>query len=90
MEELQLEDGILTPLHGLPQVHQEERPEGIHVGSEDLGLVELVPVEVVQLVHELDAEAGQLKDAGDGQGGVWGGAWIGGEVGILVSNLSVI
>ena len=75
MEELKFKYGIITPLYGLPQIHQEKSPEGVDVCGEDLGLVELVPVEVVELVHELDAETGELKHAGDGQGAVWVGIW---------------
>ena len=68
MEHLKLLDDIVLHSHGLPQVDQEERPEGIDVCCEDVSyasflchLIEVLPVEIVELVHEINTALNQVK-----------------------------
>ena len=65
MKQLELGDDVISLLHALPDVHEEERPEGVDVRGEDGGDGrEVLPVEVVELVHEVNAELRQAEHTG--------------------------
>ena len=67
MEELQFEDDIAVSSHRLLHVHQEEQPEGVDVLLDGVGLVKLLPVEVVKLVHEVYAQLCEFKGQRHGE-----------------------
>ena len=62
MKHLQFPDDITLNAHRLSEVNEEERPKGVDVCGEDVSdpcllghLVEVIPIEVVKLVHKVNA-----------------------------------
>ena len=78
MKQLQLLDDIILNPHSFAKVNEKERPKGIDVGGKDVShvtllgyLVEIVPIKVVEFVHEVDAVLNQVKHLGHGEGVVF-------------------
>ena len=78
VKQLQLLDDIILNPHSFAKVDEKERPEGIDVGGEDMShvtllgyLVEVVPIKVMEFIHEVNAVLNQVKHLGHGEGVVF-------------------